>query len=82
LIQPDIPNDNPSNNETRTKKSHNHDRPDASPLLAEKYFSWRTLLVQDEQQASTRHGRAQMFLELIVAIESGRYDNETFMRDP
>jgi hypothetical protein len=37
-IQPDIPNDNPNNNETRTKKSHNHDRPDASPLLAEKIF--------------------------------------------
>ena len=38
LIQPGVPNDNPNNHETRTKKSHNHYRPDASPLLADFFF--------------------------------------------
>ena len=37
-IQPCVPNDNPNDNETITKKSQNPYRPDTGPWLAEKLF--------------------------------------------
>ena len=57
-----------NHNDTRTKQSHNPYRPDAGPLIAD-FFFLRTLLVQDEQQASARHGRAQMFLNELLELK-------------
>ena len=63
LIQPGVSNDNWNDNETRTKNSQNPCRPDAGTSLAEKQLVLAHLARPNEQQASTRHGRAQVFPE-------------------
>ena len=73
FIQPGVPNDNPNESRTITKRSlKNHIIPIGETLahcLLKSCFSWRMLLVQDEQQASARHGRAQMFPEWVVEMK-------------
>ena len=63
LNQPGVSNDNRNDNETITKNSQNPCRPDAGTSLAEKQLFLAHLARPTEQQASTRHGRAQVFPE-------------------
>ena len=63
LIQPGVFIDSRNDNETITKNSQNPCRPDAGTSLAEKQLFLAHLARPNEQQASTRHGRAQVFPE-------------------
>ena len=63
LIQTGVFIDSRNDNETITKNSQNPCRPDAGTSLAEKQLFLAHLARPNEQQASTRHGRAQVFPE-------------------
>ena len=63
LTQPGVSNDNRNDNETITRNLKNPCGPDAGTSLAEKQLFLAHLARPNEQQASTRHGRAQVFPE-------------------
>ena len=94
LIQPGVPNDNPNDNETITKKTHTPYRPDTGPWLAEKLFCLAHV-ARPRWAASKRktwQGFLNKFLELKVKMwkrsfparipsktESRRCENEVFV---
>ena len=82
LIQPGVSNDNRNDNETIAKNSQNPCRPDAGTSLAEKQLFLAHLARPNEQQASTRHGRAQVFPEWVVGTDRGGCERRFLARFP